>query len=125
MGSMGFLLVFIGAGLGGMARHAVGLGAVRLGSSFPIGTMAINIAGSVAMGLFAGWFAQRDATQAWRLFIAVGILGGFTTFSSYSLDAVLLLERGETGAALFYVVGSVALGIGGLFAGLLAMRALL
>ena len=125
MGALGFLLVFLGAGLGGMARHAVGMAAVRLGSSFPIGTMAINIAGSVAMGLFAGWFAQRDATQAWRLFIAVGILGGFTTFSSYSLDAVLLLERGETGAALFYVVGSVMLGIGGLFAGLLAMRAML
>lgn len=123
---MGFLLVFIGAGLGGMLRHAVGLASVRLGSSFPYGTMGINIAGSIAMGLFAGWFAQRSGlSQHWRLFIAVGILGGFTTFSSYSLDAVLLLERGETGAAFLYVVGSVALGIGGLFAGLLAMRALL
>lgn len=122
---MGFLLVFIGAGLGGMARHAIGLASVRLGPSFPYGTLAINVAGSVAMGLFAGWFAQRGAHPGWRLFVAVGILGGFTTFSSYSLDAVVLMERGETLAALLYVVGSVALGIGGLFAGLLAMRALL
>lgn len=122
---MNFLLVFVGAGLGGMARHAVGVGALRLGSSFPYATLGINVVGSIAMGLFAGWFAQRGASQAWRLFVAVGVLGGFTTFSSYSLDAVLLLERGETGAALLYVVGSVVLGIGGLFAGLLAMRALL
>ncbi|WP_336489322.1 fluoride efflux transporter CrcB [Methylobacterium nigriterrae] len=120
-----FLLVFIGAGLGGMARHGVGLAAARLGSGFPYGTMGINILGSILMGVFTGWFAARGAPLAARLFIATGILGGFTTFSSYSLEAVLLLERGETGAALTYILGSVVLGLAGLFLGLLAMRAIL
>ncbi|WP_191969995.1 fluoride efflux transporter CrcB [Methylobacterium planeticum] len=121
----GFLLVFVGAGLGGMARHGIGIAALRLGSSFPYATMGINILGSILMGLFAGWFALRGGPQALRLFIATGILGGFTTFSSYSLEAVLLLERGETGAALAYILGSVVLGLGGFFVGLLLMRAVL
>jgi CrcB protein len=68
---------------------------------------------------------MRGGSQALRLFIATGILGGFTTFSSYSLEAVLLLERGETGAALAYILGSVVLGLAGLFVGLLLMRAVL
>jgi fluoride exporter len=122
---MGFLLVFVGAGLGGMARHGVGIAALRLSSGFPYGTMSINIVGSILMGLFTGWFAMRGGPQALRLFIATGILGGFTTFSSYSLEAVLLLERGETGTALAYILGSVVLGLAGLFLGLLVMRAVL
>ncbi|HEV7439719.1 MAG TPA: fluoride efflux transporter CrcB [Methylobacterium sp.] len=121
----GFLLVFLGAGLGGMARHGVGVAALRLGSSFPYGTLAINVLGSILMGLFTGWFALRGGSQALRLFIATGVLGGFTTFSSYSLEAVLLLERGETGAALAYILGSVVLGLAGLFLGLALMRAVL
>ncbi|WP_375455942.1 fluoride efflux transporter CrcB [uncultured Methylobacterium sp.] len=122
---MNLLLVFIGGGLGSMARYGVGVASLRLGSDFPYGTMAINIAGSILMGLFVGWFTLRSGPQALRLFVATGLLGGFTTFSSYSLEAVLLLERGETGAAAAYVVGSVALGLAGLFAGLLLMRAVL
>lgn len=122
---MNLLLVFVGAGIGGVARYGVGAASLRFGSDFPYGTMAINIAGSVLMGLFIGWFAARGGGQPLRLFIATGVLGGFTTFSSYSLEAVMLLERGQTAAAAFYVVGSVALGLAGLFSGLLLMRAIL
>ena len=122
---MNLLLVFLGAGIGGVARYGVSTASLRLGSDFPYGTMAINIVGSVLMGLFTGWFALRGGGQPLRLFIATGVLGGFTTFSSYSLEAVLLLERGQTGAAAVYILGSVALGLAGLFAGLWLMRALL
>jgi fluoride exporter len=75
------------------------------------------------MGLVAGYFAFRgDASQSWRLFLMTGILGGYTTFSAYSLDAAVLYERGAIGLALFYVVGSVVFSILGLFAGLALMR---
>jgi CrcB protein len=75
------------------------------------------------MGLIAGWFALRaDASQGVRLFLTTGILGGYTTFSAFSLDAALLYERGQFGAAAFYVIGSVVLSIGGLFAGLWLVR---
>ena len=122
---MNLLLVFVGAGIGGVARSGISAASLRLGSDFPYGTMAINVVGSVLMGLFTGWFALRGGGQPLRLFIATGVLGGFTTFSSYSLEAVLLLERGQAGAAAVYIVGSVALGLAGLFAGLLLMRAIL
>ena len=119
---MGFLIVFLGAGLGGMARHGVGLAALRFGTAFPYGTMGINILGSVLMGVLAGWYAMRGGSQSLRLFLATGVLGGFTTFSSYSLESVLLLERGEVGAALIYILGSVVLGLAGLLMGLMLMR---
>lgn len=122
---MGFLIVFIGAGLGGMARHGFGLAAVRLGANFPYGTMTINILGSMLMGMLTGWYAMRGGNQPLRLFLAVGLLGGFTTFSSYALEGILLLERGQTIAAAAYILGSVVLGLGGLFLGLLLMRAIL
>lgn len=122
---MGFLIVFLGAGLGGMARHGVGLAALRFGTAFPYGTMGINILGSVLMGVLAGWYAMRGGSQSLRLFLATGVLGGFTTFSSYSLESVLLLERGEVGAALIYILGSVVLGLAGLLMGLMLMRLVL
>ncbi|WP_375462380.1 fluoride efflux transporter CrcB [uncultured Methylobacterium sp.] len=122
---MNLLLVLIGGGLGSLARYGVGVASLRLGSDFPYGTLAINVVGSVLMGLFTGWFTMRGGAPALRLFVATGLLGGFTTFSSYALEGVLLLERGATGAAAAYIVGSVALGLAGLFAGLLLMRALL
>src|SRR5690606_3497690 len=94
--SMGYLIVFLGGGLGAALRHGVNLGAARLlGTAFPYGTLAVNVAGSLAMGLLAAWFAFRgDAAQHWRLFFATGVLGGFTTFSAFSLDVALLYERG-------------------------------
>ncbi|MER2268041.1 fluoride efflux transporter CrcB [Methylobacterium oxalidis] len=122
---MNFLLVFLGAGLGGVARHGVNLAALRLGSDFPVGTLVINVLGSVLMGVLTGWFALRGGAMGARLFLATGVLGGFTTFSTYSLEAVTLLERGAVGPALAYTLGSVLLGLGGLFLGLLAMRAIL
>lgn len=118
-------LVFLGAGLGGVLRHMVGLAITRLGSSFPWGTLTINVTGSVAMGLVIGWFAARGDVMAARLFLATGLLGGYTTFSTFSLEAVMLLERGETLHAFGYVAGSVLAGVAGLFLALLLMRQIL
>lgn len=119
-----YLIVFLGAGIGGAARHSVNVAALRLlGSGFPHGTLAVNIAGSLIMGLLIGWFAHKDDPgQSWRLFLTTGILGGFTTFSTFSLDAALLYERGELGAAALYVAASVGLALAGLFAGLFIIR---
>lgn len=119
-----YLIVFLGAGIGGAARHGVNVAAVRLlGYNFPYGTMAVNIVGSLAIGLLAGWFAHKgDPGQSWRLFLTTGVLGGFTTFSAFSLDAALLYERGQLWAAALYVAASVGLALAGLFAGLFLIR---
>jgi CrcB protein len=125
---MTWLLVFFGGGIGAAARHGVNLGAGRIfGIGFPWGTLIVNVVGSLAMGLLAGWLAFR-ADASWsqhaRLFLATGFLGGFTTFSAFSLGAALLYERGAVAIAAGYVVASVALAILGLFAGLAIVRAL-
>ena len=119
-----YLLVFVGGGLGASLRHAVNMISARgLGTAFPWGTFIINITGSTIMGLIAGYLAFKGgASQPWRLFLMTGILGGYTTFSAFSLDAALLYERGEIASALFYVLGSVVLSIAGLFAGLALVR---
>jgi fluoride exporter len=121
---MNYVLVFIGGGLGSTLRYIVNIVCPRfLGTDFPYHTFIINITGSTVMGLIAGYLAFRgDAAQSWRLFLMTGILGGYTTFSAYSLDAALLYERGEIGLALFYVIGSVVFSIAGLFAGLALVR---
>ena len=121
---MGFLIVFVGGGLGAALRHGINFLSARfLGPAFPYATLFENVTGSLVMGLLAGYFAFKgDASQHWRLFLTTGILGGYTTFSTYSLDAALLYERGELGLAALYVAGSVALSIGGLFAGLALVR---
>ncbi|QFR32160.1 fluoride efflux transporter CrcB [Ancylobacter sp. TS-1] len=124
----GWILIFIGAGIGGVLRNAVGLTAMRLfGMGFPIGTMAINIIGSLVIGLVAGWLAFK-AGASWSMyakaFVITGVLGGFTTFSSFSLEAAMLVERGQFGHAAIYVLGSVGLSLLGVFAGLAVMRAL-
>jgi fluoride exporter len=119
-----YLIVFLGAGLGGALRHGVNLASARLfWLDFPYGTLIINVVGSLAMGLIAEYLALKaGASQAWRLFLTTGILGGFTTFSAFSLDAALLWERGATGQAALYVAASVALSIAGLFLGLWLIR---
>jgi CrcB protein len=121
---LNYFIVFLGAGIGGAMRHGINQLAPKLSTTtFPFGTMIINILGSLAMGLLVGYFATRLGTsQYWRLFLATGILGGFTTFSTFSLEAVLLSERGEMMGAAMYVLGSVALGIIALIAGLAIMR---
>ncbi|AMB43866.1 fluoride efflux transporter CrcB [Methylobacterium sp. AMS5] len=119
---MNTLLVFLGAGLGGVMRHGINFWAVRLGASFPWGTLGINVAGSVLMGIVTGWFALRGGPPQARLFVATGILGGFTTFSTFSLEAFTLMERGDGLAAIAYVLVSVLAGIGGLALALIVMR---
>ena len=94
---MSYLLVFFGGGLGASLRHFINITCARiLGTGFPWGTFIINITGSTVMGLVAGYLAFKgEASQPWRLFLMTGVLGGYTTFSAYSLDAALLYERGE------------------------------
>ncbi len=118
------LVVFIGAGLGGLMRHILNAWITALaGSGFPYGILTINILGSTAMGLAAGWFAfASQGSPELRLFLATGVLGGFTTFSAFSLDTMLLIERGEAGLAVLYAAGSVLLSLLGLWAGLAVMR---
>jgi fluoride exporter len=121
-----YLLVFLGAGLGGALRHGVNVGCARVcGPAFPWGTLTVNIVGSFVMGALAGWLAfkaEHGWSQPLRLFLATGVLGGFTTFSAFSLDAVLLWERGQAGLAAAYVAASVLLSIAGLMAGLALVR---
>ncbi|MGE0668947.1 MAG: fluoride efflux transporter CrcB [Sphingomonadales bacterium] len=123
---MSYLIVFLGAGIGGAMRHGVNIAVTRaVGPGFPLGIMLINILGCLAMGLIAGWFALRgQASQEFRLLLTTGVLGGFTTFSAFSLDAAVLWERGDFGAAALYVAGSVVLSLLAVFAGLWAVRQL-
>jgi fluoride exporter len=117
---MGFAIVFFGAGIGGALRHGVNLAVARMfGYGFPYGTLIVNVLGSFIMGLIAGWFVYRTGVpQHLRLFLTTGILGGFTTFSTFSLDVALLMERHAYGLAAAYVALSVAAGIAALFAGM-------
>ena len=123
---MGFVIVFVGAGIGGAVRHGVNLLAVRLGfAAFPVATLAVNVVGSFLIGIVAGYFAQRSSpSQGWTLFLTTGVLGGFTTFSAFSLDAVSLYQRGRIEAAAAYVLASVVLSIAAVFAGLAFARVL-
>ncbi len=121
------LLVFFGAGFGGSLRYGVNLIALRSASDFPYGTLFINVAGSFVMGLFAAWFASKAddaAVQPLRLFLMTGVLGGFTTFSAFSLETISMWERGEAASAAVYVVGSVILSLLGLVAGMALVRSL-
>jgi CrcB protein len=119
-----YLIVFLGAGIGGALRHGVNVGTARLfGYGFPFGTLIVNVAGSFLMGLLAGYFAFRPGIgQHMRLFLTTGVLGGFTTFSAFSLDAALLVERHSYGMAAGYMVGSVAASLSALFFGLALFR---
>lgn len=123
-----YILVFIGAGLGGALRHALNIAIGRMfGTDFPWATAFINVSGSFVMGALVGWLAFRAGegwTQNTRLFVATGVLGGYTTFSTFSLESILLLERNQIGSALAYVGGSVLFGVLALWAGLSLARSL-
>ena len=120
------LLVAIGGGIGAALRHLVNMAAMRLvGMSFPWGTLVINIAGCFVMGVFIEVLARRfNASSELRLFVATGILGGFTTFSAFSLDFAVLWERGATLPAFGYALASVAGSLVAVFLGLWLARSL-
>ena len=116
------LQVALGGAIGAALRFLTGIGILRLmGPGFPVAVMGINIFGSFVMGLFVVFATQRGVTQL-NSFMMVGLLGGFTTFSAFSFEAVSLFERGEMGQALAYVVMSVVLSIGSLLLGLMIAR---
>jgi fluoride exporter len=121
---LSYVVVFLGAGIGGTVRHAMNIWVARLaGTHFPMHTLVINITGSLVMGLVTAWFALKGgATGHLRLFLATGILGGYTTFSAFSLDAVLLWERQDYLLAALYVGGSVVGSLIGLVVGLWLVR---
>ena len=123
---MQILLVAAGGALGAMARYGLGLTVGRFapGAAWPWATMTANITGGLLMGLLAGWLALKAGAgqESIRLFAAVGLLGGFTTFSAFSLEAALMIERRELATAFVYVAGSVVVSIAALFVGLMVAR---
>ncbi len=122
--AMQLFLVMAGGAIGAGARFLVGRAALAaLGPGWPWGTLAVNIAGGLLMGLLAGALLRIDGGEAWRLLLGVGVLGGFTTFSAFALETVTMIERGALVAAAGYVALSVTGAIGALFAGLAMARA--
>ncbi len=122
------LLVAAGGATGAVARYLLGVQAMRsLGGGWPYGTLAANVLGGFLMGVLIAVLALRGGAdqERWRLLIGVGVLGGFTTFSAYSLEVVLMIERRAYAQAALYSVGSVVLSVAALFAGLILMRRLL
>lgn len=118
-----WLVVFLGGGIGSALRHGVNLAGARIGTGFPFGTLFANITGCFIMGMLAGYFAFRgEASQTLRLFLLTGVLGGYTTFSAFSLDTLLLWERGQIPLAGLYVAASVTLSLAGVFAGMALLR---
>jgi CrcB protein len=123
------ILVYIAAGgaIGSVARYlSTAVIGTILGSGFPWGILLVNVSGSMIFGLLIELMVPHwSLNTEWRAFLTIGVLGGFTTFSSFSLDAVLLMQRGDFALAAFYVVGSVALSVGALFGAMMLVRAVL
>jgi fluoride exporter len=121
---MGYLLVMAGGAVGAGLRHGVGrLTLATLGPNFPWGTLAVNLIGGLGMGLLVGVLARvGQGGEQWRLLLGVGVLGGFTTFSAFSLDMVNMVQRGAVGLAAGYAAASVAGSMLALWAGLLIVR---
>ncbi len=120
------LLVALGGAIGASFRHLAGLSALRLlGAAFPWGTLFVNVFGSLVMGVFIAWLVKRGGSNEFRLFFATGVLGGFTTFSAFSLDVANMIERGAMMPAFGYVVASVVISVLALFIGLWFGRAFL
>ncbi|MCD6074368.1 MAG: fluoride efflux transporter CrcB [Rhodospirillales bacterium] len=121
------LAIAVGGAVGSVARHLLAARVMAwLGTGFPWGILTVNVLGGFIMGALVEVMALRwSVSLEWRAFLTVGILGGFTTFSSFSLDTVLLMQRGDYGPAALYVVGSVALSVGALFGAMMLVRAVL
>ncbi|MEG3146406.1 fluoride efflux transporter CrcB [Sphingomonas sp. RT2P30] len=117
-------LVMLGGAFGSGARYLTGVAMLRLcGPNFPYGTLTVNLVGGLAMGLLVGTIARLSVPgENWRLLLAVGVLGGYTTFSSFSLDVANMLQRGDLTTALGYILLSVIGAIGALFLGLILTR---
>jgi fluoride exporter len=106
------LLVALGGGLGAASRFGVSLAVPVRADAWPVATFGINVVGSLAIGVLAGWLSSRgDAGEPWRLFLGVGVLGGFTTFSAYSLETMRMIERNDWVGASTYSIGSVIAGL--------------
>ena len=121
------LFVALGGGVGAMARYLVGVQTLRMfGPNWPYGTFTVNVLGGFLMGALAGYLAHRGGAdqERWRLLLGVGVLGGFTTFSAFSLETALMFEKRAYADALIYTVASVVLATTALFAGLLLARRL-
>jgi len=121
---MNSLLVMLGGAIGALARYQFGRMAGHMfGLAFPYGTLGVNVIGGFLMGALAGWLARfGHGGEQLRLLVAVGILGGFTTFSSFSLEVVLMMERGQIALSAMYAGVSVIASVAALFAGLMLMR---
>ena len=120
---MNLVLVMIGGAFGSAGRYLVGRATLGwFGPGYPWGTLAANLIGGLLMGVLAGALARIGGHEQGRLLLGVGVLGGFTTFSSFSLETVNMIERGDLGIAAGYVLLSVAGAIVALFAGLYLMR---
>lgn len=128
MSALSLAAVFVGSGIGGVLRWQAGAAALRwFGPSFPWGTLAVNISGSTVMGFLAALFLSRAGAAEWqtaRLFLLTGVLGGYTTFSAFSLETIALWEQGKHAAAAGYCLGSVVLSFAGLMMGLFVARSL-
>ena len=122
----GYLAVFVGGGLGASLRHAVNRTSLAyFGPAFPYGTLIVNVLGGLLMGVLAELFlAKGGGSQELRLFLTTGFLGGFTTFSAFSLDAALMWQRSDYAALASYIIASVLLSIMALFIGMAGIRAL-
>jgi fluoride exporter len=121
-----FLLVALGGALGAATRYGVSLALPARESVWPLATFLINVSGSLLIGLLAGWLATRDAGgEPWRLLLGVGVLGGFTTFSAYSLETLRMIERGDIVGASTYAIGSVIAGLAAVAIGLAVARRVL
>jgi CrcB protein len=106
------LLVALGGGLGAAARFGVSLAVPARADAWPLATFLINVSGSLAIGILAGWLSTRgESGEQWRLFLGVGVLGGFTTFSAYSLETLRMIERNDWLGASTYSIGSVLAGL--------------
>ena len=119
------LLVAVGGALGSVARYLVGVQALRLfGSNWPYGTFIVNLTGGLLMGLLAAWLAHRGGAnqEQWRVLLGVGVMGGFTTFSAFSLETALMIEKRAYAQAFTYTTASVILSVAAIFAGLLIAR---